>query len=82
MRSFCLIFWIYIFTVYGIFYPEIQNAISAQKHMPSKKENVHFRWAFGARIVKGNEHILIPITADTILKTGDQLKIFFDWRRL
>lgn len=78
MRSFRLFFWIYIFAVFGIFYPEIQNTPFAQQHMLPKEENVCFRWAFGALTVKGNDHILIPITADTTLKTGDQLKIFFE----
>jgi hypothetical protein len=81
MRSFGLFFWIYIFAVFGIFYPEIQNTLSAQQHMLSKEENVHFQWAFGALTVKGNDHVLIPITEDATLKTGDQLKIFFELQK-
>lgn len=81
MRSFRFFFWIYIFAVFGIFYPKFQLTLFAQQHMRPKEENVYFRWAFGALTVKGNDHILIPITTDTSLKTGDQLKIFFELQR-
>ena len=64
-----------------IFYPKIQNILSAQQQMLNKEDNVHFRWAFGALTNKGNDHILIPITKDTSLKTGDQLKIFFELQK-
>ena len=81
MRSFRLFFLIYVFAVLGIFYPNFQNILSAQQQTPSNEENVYFRWAFCASTVKDNEHILIPITKDTSLKTGDQLKIFFELQK-
>ena len=81
MRPSHLFIWIYIFAVLGIIYPEIQNTLCAQLYMLPKEENVHFRWALGALTVKDNDHILIPITADTTLKTGDQLKIFFELQK-
>jgi hypothetical protein len=81
MRSFRFFFWIYIFAVFGIFYPEIQNTLCAQQHMLPKEENVHFRWALGAITVEGKNYVLIPITKDTTLKTGDQFKIFLELQK-
>lgn len=40
--------------------------------------SVSFRWAFGALVHTEQEPKLLPITQDTTLKTGDQLKMFVE----
>ncbi len=41
-----------------------------------KKENeVCFRWAFGAMVGQKGDRRLVAITRDTVLKTGDRLKL-------
>jgi len=76
-RKFALTFLVILL----IFYPEIQQTLFAQQHMQPKGENVCFRWAFGALTVEGKNHVHIPITKDTTLKTGDQFKIFLELRK-
>lgn len=39
-------------------------------------ENVAFRWSFGALV--GKEKKLVPITRDTVLKTGDEIKMMVE----
>jgi hypothetical protein len=43
--------------------------------------NVSFRWAFGAQISSENPPKLLPITQDTTLKTGDQLKMLVELQK-
>jgi hypothetical protein len=81
MRFFLLIFFLYIFALFGIFCPEIQSTLFAQQHMSPKEENVYFRWAFSALTVEGKNYVLIPITKDVALKTGDQFKIFLELQK-
>jgi hypothetical protein len=72
---------IYIFAVLGTFYPEIQQTLFAQQRMRPKEENVCFRWAFARLKAEGQNQILIPISGDTTLKTGDQFKFFFELQK-
>ena len=81
MRPYCLFFWIFVFVVFGIFYPEIQQTPFAQQNIHSEEENIYFQWAFGALKVKGNDHVLIPISKDTTLNSGDRLKIFIELKK-
>jgi Domain of unknown function (DUF4384) len=78
MRPFCIFFWICIFVVFGIFYPEIQQTPFAQQNIQSEKQNIYFQWAFGALKVKDSGHVLIPISKDTTLESGDKWKIFIE----
>ena len=39
------------------------------------KANVAFKWAFGAMVGAGNDKKFVPITRDTVLKTGDEIKM-------
>ncbi len=40
-----------------------------------EKNEVCFRWAFGAMVGQKGDRRLVAITRDTILKTGDRLKL-------
>jgi hypothetical protein len=46
-----------------------------------EEANVHFRWAFGALVGGENPPRLIAITQDTMLKTGDQLKMLVELKK-
>lgn len=41
-----------------------------------RMKDIEFLWAFGAMVKTGPSPRLIPITKDTTLKTGDQIKFF------
>jgi hypothetical protein len=47
----------------------------------NKQDLVCFRWAFGAMIGSKNDRRLVAITRDTILKTGDQLKMLVELQK-
>lgn len=47
------------------------NAIAESKG----EDAVSFRWAFGAIVGSKNDRRLVAITRDTVLKTGDRLKL-------
>lgn len=81
MKHYHLFLGLYIFSVLGTFYPEIQQTLFAQQHMRLKEENVCFRWAFAGLTAEGPNQILIPILKDTTLKTGDQFKFFFELQK-
>ncbi len=41
-----------------------------------ESENVQFKWAFGALV--GKDKKLVPITKDTVLKTGEEMKMYVE----
>src|SRR5574341_348047 len=43
------------------------------------QENVSFRWGFGARV--GKEKSFVSITRDTVLKTGDEIKMVVELQK-
>ncbi len=45
-------------------------------------DNVNFLWAFEALVAEGNVTKQVPIREDMTLKTGDQLKMFVELRKL
>src|SRR5256886_6805632 len=45
-------------------------------------DNVNFLWAFEALVAEGNVTKQVPIKEDIKLKTGDQLKMFVELRKL
>lgn len=47
----------------------------------SADDNIHFLWAFEARVAEGNVTKQVPVKEDTTLKTGDQLKMFVELRQ-
>lgn len=52
---------------------------SAYRAVQEEKGNVGFKWGFGAEI--GPEKKFVPITRDTSLKTGDELKMVVNLTR-
>ena len=48
---------------------------------PDEKENVCFRWAFGAMVGPVSDRRLVAITRDTSLKTGDRLKMLVELKK-
>jgi len=42
------------------------------------EKKISFRWAFGAMVGADNDRRLVAITRDTVLKTGDQLKMLVE----
>jgi hypothetical protein len=47
----------------------------------NNQDLVCFRWAFGAMIGAKNDRRLVAITRDTMLKTGDQLKMLVELQK-
>ena len=45
------------------------------------ENNISFRWAFGAMVGSENDRRLVAVTRDTILKTGDQIKLFVELKK-
>jgi hypothetical protein len=48
------------------------TSLSAEE---KKTHNVSFHWAFGALVGSKNDQRLVAITRDTVLKTGDRIKM-------
>jgi hypothetical protein len=63
---------------FQIFCSQSTQAGSANEQDLQQKDHVCFRWAFGGMIGGAEDRQLIPITHDTILKTGDKLKMLVD----
>ena len=59
--------------------PGLSGTASAQA---SDENNVSFVWAFEALVAEGNVTKQVPIKEDIKLKTGDQLKMFVELRKL
>lgn len=57
---------------------EALSAARATEQALQEGENIHFRWAFVARVRTADGQELFPVTGDTMLKTGDQFKIFLE----
>jgi len=54
-----------------LFFSTRGNVIAEQKG----EDAVSFRWAFGAMVGSKDDRRLVAITRDTVLKTGDRLKL-------
>ena len=67
-----------LFISFGLITPENPETVIAAQQVQSQKENVCFRWAFGAVVGKENDRKLVKITRDTTLKTGDQFKMLVE----
>ncbi|MDZ7697817.1 MAG: DUF4384 domain-containing protein [Deltaproteobacteria bacterium] len=50
----------------------LQSGANGEKQ---QKDDVSFRWAFGAMVGQKGDQRLVAITRDTVLKTGDRLKL-------
>ncbi|MDY6973518.1 MAG: DUF4384 domain-containing protein [Thermodesulfobacteriota bacterium] len=64
-----------------LFDPLESKGVSDPEQEIQEENKVHFLWAFGALVDRGNGQKLLPITRDTTLQTGDQLKIFVELKR-
>lgn len=78
MKPFRWVVLICLFVSLGFICPENPETVIAAQQVQSEKENVCFRWAFGAVVGKENDRKLIEITRDTTLKTGDQFKMLVE----
>jgi len=74
MKRFELAFLICLLSVFCILRSLIPSLGAEQKG----GKNIRFRWAFGAMIGPENDRRLVAITRDTVLKTGDQLKMLVE----
>jgi hypothetical protein len=57
--------------------------VAPERHpaMAQEEANVSFRWAFGALVGMESSPKLVPITQDTTLRTGDQLKMLVELQK-
>jgi hypothetical protein len=67
-----------ILFVFQIFCLQHTQAGSANEQDLQKKDPFCFRWAFGGMTGGDEDRQFIPITHDTILKTGDKIKMLVD----
>lgn len=67
---------------FGLMLPQ-GDRHSTLRDVPSSvqdnKENVAFRWAFGALV--GKSRTLVPITRDTVLASGDEMKMYVELKK-
>lgn len=65
--------------VFGLMFPEGDRRSDAASFVQDNKENVVFRWAFGALVGKSKN--LVPITRDTALASGDEMKMYVELKK-
>ena len=70
--------YVYMVIVLSLTVPGLLGTASAQA---SDENNVHFVWAFEARVAEGNVTKKVPIKEDMKLKTGDLLKMYVELRK-
>ena len=76
MRRFHLVFSALIVTIVSIVIFKSQTTIFAQQEKGQIQNNVTFNWAFGAiKNTDAGPHFE-AITRDTVMKSGDQIKLF------
>jgi len=81
MKSLLFLFLVYLSVACCFFAPVESSAGSGLEPQVQQENNVCFLWAFGATVNSGSDQKLVPITRDTTLKTGDQLKIFVELKK-
>ena len=64
--------------LFGLLLSDNPRDIRAENN---KQDLVCFRWAFGAMIGPKNDRRLVAITRDTMLKTGDRLKMLVELQK-
>jgi hypothetical protein len=62
------------FAFFSLLLPVLGNPVFSEE----REMNVSFRWAFGAMVGSENDRRLVAVTRDTVLKTGDQLKMLVE----
>ena len=74
------IFPVFALALLLLVYSAIEGPRRARAENP-ERENISFRWAFGAVIKAGDEHRLVAITRDTELRTGDRIKMLVELKK-
>ena len=64
--------------LFGFFLSDNPKDVRAEQN---KQDLVCFRWAFGAMIGSDDDRRLVAIIRDTMLKTGDQLKMLVELQK-
>jgi len=72
MKRFFLIRLVPFFGISLFLFFSIRGDVAAE---PRGEDKVSFRWAFGAMVGPADDRRLVAITRDTVLKTGDRLKL-------
>jgi hypothetical protein len=68
--------------LFGLMFPEAGHrpgVRNGESLVQDNKENVAFRWAFGALVGKSRD--LVPITRDTVLASGDEMKMYVELKK-
>ncbi len=68
--------------LFGLMFPEGGHRPGGRNRetlVQDNKENVAFRWAFGALV--GKSRTLVPITRDTVLASGDEMKMYVELKK-
>lgn len=60
--------------------PWVDRPMALGEGEQSNEATVSFRWAIGGLVNTGQGRVLVPITRDTTLKTGDRLKMYLELR--
>ena len=81
MKSLRLLFFVCLSVSCCLFDPLESKGVSDPEQEVQEENNIRFLWAFGALVDRGNGQKLVPITRDTTLQTGDQLKIFVELKK-
>jgi hypothetical protein len=68
-----------LLTIFLFPYFSGQGNVSAEE---VREKNVNFRLAFGAMVGPENDRRLVAITRDTVLKSGDQLKMMVELKKM
>lgn len=66
--------WLFVFTLI------VPLQLSGVAYGQSDEQNVIFRWGFGVVSGEGDSRVLTPVTKDTTLKSGDELKMVVELR--
>ena len=74
LRLKCILLFVIYYFFSSFLCPDAKAESKGQK-------DVQFRWAFGAIVGPKNDRRLVAITRDTMLKTGDQLKMFVELKK-
>lgn len=74
-------FWYTVLLFLLVFTSTAAMAAEGQIAGTSPDLNVDFRWAFAAQTVSNGKQVISPITQDTVLKSGDQIKMMIELQR-
>lgn len=81
MALFRLAFIVFFIAFFGSGLTLNSEATGTLERNSQEQRPVQFRWAFCARIMSEKEPCMVSIERDTVLKSGDQLKIFLELQK-